>query len=103
MNSGSYGRATLRGMAIDRLASFLQSGTDPDVAGAYATLAERARETVYGFEDEVVVLDLETTGFDPTRDEIIEAAALIARGPDVVARWSSLVRPSRPIPHETTQ
>ncbi len=103
MNFGSDDRATLRNMATDPLASFLQSGTDPDVAGAYATLASRARETVYGFEDEIVVLDLETTGFDPSRDQIIEAAALIGRGPEVVARWSSLVRPGCPIPYETTQ
>ncbi len=90
-------------MVTEPLSSFLQPGTDSDIAGAYATLAARALETVYGFEDEVVILDLETTGFDPVRDEIIEAAALIARGPEVLGRWSTLVRPVRPIPHETTQ
>ncbi len=89
-------------MLTDPLAPYLQPGTDPDVVRAYSTLAARAKETVFGFEDEVVILDLETTGFDPVGDEIIEAAALIARGPEVLDRFSSLVRPIRPIPHETT-
>jgi ATP-dependent DNA helicase DinG len=90
-------------MVTEPLASFLQPGTDPDVAGAYATLAERARDTVFGFEDEVVILDLETTGFDPGHDYIIEVAALISRGPEVLDRFSTLVRPPAPIPQETTQ
>jgi len=103
LTGGSEGHATLQVMVTERLASFLQPGTDPDVSGAYATLAARAVDTMYGFEDEVAVLDLETTGFDPARDEIIEAAVLIARGPEVVGRWSSFVRPTCRIPHETTQ
>lgn len=90
-------------MITQSLAAFLQPGTDPDIAEAYATLASRARDTVFGFEEETAFLDLETTGFDPVRDEIIEVAILIARGPEVIGRWSTLVRPPRPIPHDTTQ
>lgn len=103
VGSGSERRATLHGMVAEPLASFLQPGTDPDVAGAYATLAERALETVYGFEEEVVILDLETTGFDPSRDAIIEIGAVLARGPEVVDRFATFVRPPFGIPHETTQ
>ena len=90
-------------MVTESLALFLQSGTDADIAEAYSALAERARDTVYGFEDEVAILDLETTGFDPVRDEIIEAAVLVARGPEVLGRWSTFVRPVHGVPHETTQ
>jgi ATP-dependent DNA helicase DinG len=90
-------------MTTQPIAAFLQPGTDPDIARAYASLAERAREAVFGFEDEIAFLDLETTGFDAIRDEIIEAAVVVARGPEVLERWSTLVRPTRPIPHETTQ
>jgi ATP-dependent DNA helicase DinG len=90
-------------MATEPLASFLQPGTDPDIAEAYASLAERALGTVFGFEEEVAFLDLETTGFDPGRDEIIEVAALIARGPEVIDRLCSFARPNRPLPHEVTQ
>lgn len=90
-------------MVDEPLASYLQPGTDPDVAEAYASLAVRARDAVYGFEDEIAFVDLETTGVDPGSDEIIEMAVVIARGPEVLERWSTLVRPTRPIPHETTQ
>jgi len=90
-------------MTDEAVIPFLQPGTDPDIAAAYATLAARARDAVFGFEDEVAFLDLETTGFDPLRDEIIEMAVVVARGPEVLERWSTLVRPSRPIPFETTQ
>jgi len=84
------------------LARFLVPGTDPDVAAAYAALAERAQDAVWGFEDETVFLDLETTGFDPAREEIIEAALIVARGPEVLQRFTTLVDPGRPIPAETS-
>jgi len=90
-------------MSPDALARFLQPGTDPDVAASYATLAERAREAVFGFEDEIAFVDVETTGFDPWRDEIIEVAVVVTRGPEIVSRYSTLVKPQRPIPKETTQ
>jgi len=90
-------------MAREPLTPFLQPGTDPDIAAAYATLAERARTAVFGFEDEVAFIDVETTGFDPASDEVIEVAAVIARGPEIVDRWSSLVRPRGTLPLEITQ
>ncbi|MRS11837.1 MAG: DNA polymerase III subunit epsilon [Actinobacteria bacterium] len=90
-------------MTAESIARFLQPGTDADVADRYATLADRAKDMVYGFEEEIAVLDVETTGFDPGRDSIIEVAALVARGPEVLGRWTTLVRPPGPIPHETTQ
>ena len=90
-------------MVAEPLASFLVPGTDADIAESYASLPARARETVFGFEDETVFVDLETTGFDPGRDEIIEMAAVLARGPEVLARFSTLVRPRAPIPYETTR
>lgn len=90
-------------MAYEHLIPFLQPGTDSDVVAAYAALPEKAREAAFGFEDEVAFVDLETTGFDPGRDEIIEMAVVIARGPEEIRRWSTLVHPSRPIPFETTQ
>jgi ATP-dependent DNA helicase DinG len=90
-------------MVDEPLASFLQPGTDPDIAGAYAVLAEHAADAVFGFEDEIAFVDLETTGFDAACDEIIEIAVVVARGPEVLERWSTLVRPTSPVPRETTQ
>jgi DNA polymerase III epsilon subunit-like protein len=49
------------------------------------------------------VFDCETTGIDPAEDEIV-SLALICLGPDGVetSRFTTLVRPSRPIPAEAT-
>jgi len=84
---------------------FLSPGTDAGVAERYAGLPAVA-EHALGLEDassELAFLDVETTGFDPARDRVIEIAVLIARGPEVVARYSTLVDPGRPIPREATQ
>ncbi|MGN0035530.1 MAG: PolC-type DNA polymerase III, partial [Coriobacteriales bacterium] len=79
----------------------LIAGTDPDVRAAYAGYLERARTETFGlYEDDVVVLDTETTGFDPGRDEIIQIAAARMSGPRIVERFSTFVDPGRHIPDE---
>jgi ATP-dependent DNA helicase DinG len=85
------------------LARFVAPGTDAEVAVRYARLSEVAADAVWGIEDEVAFLDVETTGVDPARDRIIEIAVLVARGPEIVRRYSTLVDPGCPIPHDTTQ
>jgi len=90
-------------MTTDALTRFITPGSDSDVVATYSALAEHARTAVFGFEDEIAFLDLETTGFDPLRDEIIELAVVVKRGLDEVGRYTTLVKPRRPIPHETTQ
>jgi ATP-dependent DNA helicase DinG len=82
---------------------YLVPGTDPDVIASYETLAERARTTVFGFEDEVAVVDIETTGYDCDRDRVIEIAAAILRGPEVVATFDALIDPMVPVPLEITK
>jgi ATP-dependent DNA helicase DinG len=86
----------------DALARHLAPGTDAEVAARYATLAHTAARAVWGMEDEVAFLDIETTGFDPKHDRIIEVAVIIARGPEVLARFSSLVDPGCSVPRDTT-
>jgi DNA polymerase III epsilon subunit-like protein len=84
---------------------YLSPGTDADVADRYAGLPAAAAQAL-GLEDaseELAFLDVETTGFDPVRDAVIEIAVLIARGPEVVARFSTLVDPGSPVPREATQ
>lgn len=80
----------------------LVPGTDPEIASAYSALAERALAESFGFEDEIAFVDVETTGFDPVRNHLIEVAAVIARGPEVLERFSTLVDPGVPIPREVT-
>lgn len=51
-----------------------------------------------------VVLDVETTGLDPTKgDEVIEIAAQKIHGRDVVGEFVSLVKSTKPIPAEATK
>ena len=90
-------------MTSEPLDTYLVPGTDPDVRAAYATLAQRARTTVFGFEDEIVVVDLETTGYDPDRDQIIEIGAAIMRGPEVLSTFTTLVDPVVPLSAEITK
>ncbi|HYX91735.1 MAG TPA: exonuclease domain-containing protein, partial [Myxococcaceae bacterium] len=45
-----------------------------------------------------VFVDLETTGLDPARDEVIEVGALFVEGGQVVRRLSRLFRPSSRLP-----
>ena len=46
---------------------------------------------------ELVVIDVETTGFDPKMNDVLEIAAVKVKGTKVVDRWSTLVNPGRPI------
>jgi ATP-dependent DNA helicase DinG len=86
----------------DALSQFVVPGTDPDILAGYRALAERALRESFGFEDEVCILDIETTGYDPERHRIIEVAACIMRGPEVIDRFEELADPGCPIPHEIT-
>ncbi len=49
-----------------------------------------------------VALDLEATGMDPERDEIIEIAAITFRDDRILERWESLIRPQGAIPFNIT-
>jgi DNA polymerase III epsilon subunit family exonuclease len=48
-------------------------------------------------------VDIETTGLSPDEDLITELAAVRVRGGRIVAFWSALVRPGRPIPPEIVE
>jgi ATP-dependent DNA helicase DinG len=86
----------------DELARHLAPGTDAEVAARYAALSHTAEDAVWGIEDEVAFLDIETTGFDCRNDRVIEVAVIVARGPEVLERYSSLVDPGREVPRDTT-
>ncbi|HEY6013101.1 MAG TPA: exonuclease domain-containing protein, partial [Candidatus Limnocylindrales bacterium] len=47
--------------------------------------------------DELVVLDVETTGTDPKMADLVEIAAVKVKGGKITDRWSTLVNPGRPI------
>ena len=51
----------------------------------------------------LVVVDTETTGFDPQHGhELVEVATVTLADGAITAEWSSLVRPGRPIPPEAS-
>ncbi len=52
---------------------------------------------------EFVAVDLETTGCTPGRNSIIEIGAVRLRGGHVVSEFSSLVRPTDPLPRAISQ
>lgn len=49
------------------------------------------------------VFDIETSGLDPLKEEILEIAAVRLRGKEIVATFETLIRPTRPIPPDTTK
>lgn len=49
---------------------------------------------------EFTVFDIETSGLDPIKDEILEIAGLKLRGPEITGRFEQLIQPTRSIPPE---
>ena len=87
-----------------RLNEFLIAGTDDDVSNMYRQLPERARELQFGLiEDEVVVLDTETTGLNPSSCSLLEIAAIRMRGGETVGTFQTFIDPGRAIPPEITE
>lgn len=86
------------------MAAAVLPGTPQQVIDAYATLAARAETRSFGLiEDDVVVLDAETTGLSHRENELIEIAAARLRGREIVDRFDTFVKPSGLIPAEITE
>ena len=84
-----------------RMEDAVLPGTPLFVVEAYASLASRARTRTFGLiEDDVIVLDTETTGLSVQDCELIEISAARLRGREVVDRFDTFVHPSGPIPPE---
>lgn len=77
----------------------LLPGTSKAVAVAYEALPARAAVEDFGLlEQDVVVLDTETTGLSFASCKLIEIAAARLRGREVVDRFRTYVHPGAPIP-----
>ncbi|WP_291288134.1 helicase C-terminal domain-containing protein [Enorma sp.] len=76
-------------------------GTPRFVIEQYKTLAERARERVFGIiEEDVVILDTETTGLSVRDNELIEISAAVLTQRGIKERFDTFVHPTGPIPDE---
>jgi len=49
------------------------------------------------------VVDVETTGFNPREDRVVEMACVVLEGREIVRTWSTLVNPERSIPDYATR
>ena len=54
-------------------------------------------------DDTYVVFDLETTGFSPKNDKIIEIGAVKVQNGKIIDSFSEFVNPRRPIPYKITE
>ncbi len=71
-------------------------GTPEPVVARYETIAERAPVREFGLiEDDVVVLDTETTGLSSQENELIEIAAARLRGREITERFQTFVHPKK--------
>ncbi|NLC19729.1 MAG: PolC-type DNA polymerase III [Clostridiales bacterium] len=78
------------------------------IYGMEAYLVDDIKEVVTNskgqkLDDDFVVFDIETTGFSPLNDRIIEIGAVKISGGQIVERFSSFVNPQMPIPFEITE
>ena len=83
------------------LDDIMLSDTPQEIVEEYKQYAQRAKTERFGIlEQDVVVLDTETTGLNFKECELIEIAAARLRGTEVVDRFHTFVHPSGPIPEE---
>lgn len=73
------------------------------VGGIPRTVREHKGESQLVFLDDYVVLDLETTGLDPTYDEIIEIGAVKYINGEKISEFTTFVKPEEKIQDYITQ
>jgi DNA polymerase III subunit alpha, Gram-positive type len=75
------------------------------IYGVEAYLVDDLKEVVVNekgqkLDDSFVVFDIETTGFGPVKDKIIEIGAVKVVGGVIVDKFSTFINPEIPIPYE---
>jgi len=73
------------------------------IGGIPKTVRENKGKSQIAFIDDYVVLDLETTGLDPTYDEIIEISAIKFSNGEKISEFTTLVKPENKIDEYITQ
>ncbi len=84
-----------------KLQDLLLPDTPENIRASYLTLAERAKTTEFDLlEEDIVVLDTETTGLSFKTCGLIEISAAKISGREIVERFETFVDPRKPIPPE---
>ncbi|MDO4182737.1 MAG: helicase C-terminal domain-containing protein [Coriobacteriia bacterium] len=82
---------------------FITDGTPDFVCARYASLKAAAQAGHYGvFDENVVVLDTETTGLSFAHDELIQIAAARMVNGEITEWYTTFVNPGKPIPEDIT-
>lgn len=82
----------------------LLPGTPRAVREKYLSLEARAQEADFGLlEEDIVVLDTETTGLSFRDCELIQISAARISGREVTERFDTFVHPKKPIPPEISK
>lgn len=85
------------------LSSLVVPGTPQSIETLYASLAQEAKTCSFGLlEEDLVVLDTETTGLSFKDDELIEIAAARISGREISDAFKTFVKPRKKIPEEIT-
>lgn len=84
------------------LEKLLPVDTMPEVRALYEQIPKLIQRQSFGIEDEVVLLDLETTGLQTQTDRITEVALMKMQGPEILDTYSTLINPQWPIPEVIT-
>lgn len=82
--------------------------SNPSVKEGYSKAAqlEKAKQITKHrnqIKDEYIAIDIETTGLDPMKDEIIEVAAILVVNDQVVDEFSSLIATNKIIPQQIVE
>lgn len=89
---------------LSLLEDLMLPATPESVRQKYFSLPKLAAEQNFGLlEDDVVVLDTETTGLSFKDCTLIEISAARLRGREIVDRYETFVHPGCPIPPEITR
>ena len=83
------------------LAAYLTEASPKDIAARYAALPARAAASDFGpFDNNLVVLDTETTGLTMDNDELMQIAAARVEGGRIVDWYVTFVNPGQFVPAE---
>ncbi|MGN0302148.1 MAG: helicase C-terminal domain-containing protein [Anaerotardibacter sp.] len=86
---------------LSLLKQYILENTPKRTIEAYASLSEYAQTHDFGILDEdVVVLDTETTGFSFNHDQLIQIAAARLNKGEITDWYVTFVNPGKPIPDE---